>query len=69
MTKSAPEGKRKEDDKSRNEGVSSTDNIGHTGEKYGASEEGQGVGQGDPIDIPEVIELLADSIKTGCDDG
>lgn len=69
LAESTSEREGEKDDKRRNEGVSSAGNIAHAGEIHGASKEGQGVGEGNPVDVSEVIKFLADGVEAGRNDG
>ena len=61
-----------EDDKhdiGGHEGDAAADNVGDAGKEHGAAEKGQRIGQGDPVDVVDVLKLDGDGEKGRRDDG
>lgn len=69
LRKATSQGKGEEENIGSDKGVPPTDHIGDASKRHGAAEIGQGIGQGNPVDTADILELDANVVDTCGDDG
>ena len=69
LRKTTSQGRSEEDNIGSDKGVPPAHHIGDASKGHSAAEIGKGVGQGDPVDAADVLELHTDAVDAGGDDG
>lgn len=68
LRKAAADGKREEDDEGSGVGISSPENVAKAGEDYDATDVRKGIGEGDPGNSVQGVEIGSDRIEGGRND-